>query len=209
MTSDYMTEDQRFASYRPDVLVYRSEPLHEDVVIAGPVDVRLTVSTSGTDSDFVVKLIDVYPGDYPQPSPPPGAPGGVAPAPAPPPVNYVRMGGYQQLVRGEPFRAKFRRSFETPEAMTPNKPETLAFALPDVYHAFRRGHRIMVQVQSSWFPLVDRSPQVFIDIPKATTSDFRKATQRVYRGGASGAGTPGSTITMHVESGAFRTGASR
>jgi putative CocE/NonD family hydrolase len=210
MTSDYMTEDQRFASYRPDVLVYRSEPLQEDVVIAGPVDVTLTVSTSGTDSDFVVKLIDVYPGDYPQPSPPAGAPGGAAPAQTPAlPVNYVRMGGYQQLVRGEPFRAKFRRSFETPEAMTPNKPETLAFALPDVYHAFRRGHRIMVQVQSSWFPLVDRNPQTFIDIPKASASDFRKATQRVYRGGASGAGTPGSTITMHVESGAFRTGASR
>jgi uncharacterized protein len=187
-----MTEDQRFAATRPDVLVYRSEPLDEDLVIAGPVDVKLTVSTSGTDSDFVVKLVDVYPGDYPQP-----ATSGAA-ATTPLPVNYVRMGGYQQLVRGEPFRAKFRRSFETPEAMTPNKPETLAFALPDVYHAFRRGHRIMVQVQSSWFPLVDRNPQVFVDIPKATPAQFQKATQRVYRGGAQG-----STITVHVEAGSL------
>jgi putative CocE/NonD family hydrolase len=181
MTGDYMTEDQRFASYRPDVLVYRTEPLEEDLVIAGPVDVKLTVSTSGTDSDFVVKLIDVYPGDYPQP-----------PSTAAPPVNYVRMGGYQQLVRGEPFRAKFRGGFETPKPLTPNQPETLSFALPDVYHAFRRGHRVMVHVQSSWFPLVDRNPQTFIEIPKATAADFRKATQRVYRGSQ-------STITLHVE----------
>jgi predicted acyl esterase len=110
------------------------------------------------------------------------------------------MGAYQQLVRGEPFRAKFRKGFETPQPMTPNQPETLTFALPDVYHAFRRGHRIMLHVQSSWFPLVDRNPQMFVDIPKATPDQFRKATQRVYRGG-----TAPSAITLHVESGRFAT----
>jgi putative CocE/NonD family hydrolase len=202
MTSDYMTEDQRFASYRPDVLLYTSEPLQEDLIIAGPIDVKIHVSTSGTDSDFVVKLVDVYPGDYPQPAAASGGPGAGAGAQgggaAPLPVNYVRMGGYQQLVRGEPFRAKFRQGFEQPVAMMPNKPETLSFALPDVYHAFRRGHRVMIQVQSSWFPLVDRNPQTFVDIPKATPDLFQKATQRVYRDAA----RP-SAITLHVESGTF------
>jgi predicted acyl esterase len=91
------------------------------------------------------------------------------------------MGGYQQLVRGEPFRGKYRNSFERPEAFTPGKPASINFELPDVYHAFRRGHRVMVQVQSSWFPLVDRNPQKFMEIPKAAASDFQKATQRVYR----------------------------
>ena len=112
MNSDYMTEDQRFASTRPDVLVYRGAVLEEDLTVAGPVKVDLTVSTSGTDSDFVVKLVDVYPGDYPQPDPPRDAEGKVMPTPS----NTVRLGGYQQLVRGEPFRAKFRNGFETPVA---------------------------------------------------------------------------------------------
>jgi hypothetical protein len=171
-TSDYMTEDQRFASQRPDVLVYKTGPLEEDLTIAGPIKVSLNVSTSGTDSDFVVKLIDVYPGDYPTPELPQNQ---LIPA------NAVEMGGYQQLVRGEPFRAKFRNSFEKPEPMTPNQPTAINFEMPDVYHAFRRGHRLMVQIQSSWFPLVDRNPQKFIDIPKARPDDFQKATQRVYR----------------------------
>ncbi|MGE0042770.1 MAG: CocE/NonD family hydrolase [Vicinamibacterales bacterium] len=192
MTSDHDTEDQRFAARRPDVLVYQTEPLDEDLVIAGPLSVHLTASTSGTDSDFVVKLIDVYPGDYPQPP---------APGEQPVPSNYVRMGGYQQLVRGEPFRAKFRHSFETPEAMPPGEPQAIDFEMPDVYHAFRRGHRVMVHVQSSYFPLVDRNPQVFMDIPKARPEDFRKATQRVY---LTGAGQ--SSITMLVTSGAVATG---
>jgi len=198
MTSDYMTEDQRFASYRPDVLVYQSEVLDDDLVIAGPVTVNLTVSTSGTDSDFVIKLVDVYPGDYPQPEP------AVAPgqAPARPPSNEVRMGGYQQLVRGEPFRAKYRHSFEKPEPMPPGEPQTITFDLPDVYHAFRRGHRVMVQIQSSWFPLVDRNPQRFMDIPKAGPSDFQKAIERVYRGA-----TRASSITVRVEAGALPDGA--
>ena len=182
MTGDYMTEDQRFASQRPDVLVYQSEPLDGDLIIAGPIKVTLKASSSGTDSDFVVKLVDVYPNDYPSPAPPQGQR---------PPSNAVKMGGYQQLVRGEPFRAKFRNSFEKPEPLVPNQPVTIEYELPDVYHAFRRGHRIMVQIQSSWFPLVDRNPQKFMEIPKATAADFQKATERVYR--------PGSSITVLVE----------
>jgi putative CocE/NonD family hydrolase len=172
MTSDYMTEDQRFAAQRPDVLVYKTEPLEEDLTIAGPIKASITVSTSGTDSDFVVKLIDVYPGDYPTPATPQGQSV---------PPNAVKMGAYQQLVRGEPFRAKFRKSFEKPEPMTPNQATSIQFELPDVYHSFRRGHRIMVQVQSSWFPIVDRNPQKFLEIPKAKAEDFQRATQRVYR----------------------------
>jgi putative CocE/NonD family hydrolase len=191
MTGDYMTEDQRFAAQRPDVLVYTSPVLDEDLTVAGPIGVKLSVSTSGTDSDFVVKVIDVYPGDYPQPewpAPTPGQP------PIPRPANYVRMGGYEQLVRGEPFRAKFRKSFEKPEAMSPGERTAIDFDLPDVYHVFRRGHRVMVQIQSSWFPLVDRNPQQFIEIPKAKREDFRKATQRVYHG---------TSLTLPVESGAW------
>jgi uncharacterized protein len=185
MTSDYMTEDQRFASQRTDVLVYKTEPLSEDLTIAGPIKVSLTVSTSGTDSDFVVKLIDVYPGDYPTPVPPAGQEL---------PPNAVKMGGYQQLVRGEPFRAKFRNGFEKPEPMTSNKPTVIRFELPDVYHSFRKGHRVMVQVQSSWFPLVDRNPQKFMEIPKARPEDFQKATQRVYR-----SAKQSSSVTVLVE----------
>jgi putative CocE/NonD family hydrolase len=167
---DYMTEDQRFASRRPDVLVYETEPLAADLGAAGPVEVTLHVSTTGTDSDFVVKLIDVYPPDFPQP---PGSSG--------PPAHWVRMGGYQQLVRGEPFRGKFRRGFDSPVPFEPGKPDAITFTMPDVAHTFRRGHRVMVQVQSSWFPHVDRNPQTFVDIPHARPEDFRKATQRVYR----------------------------
>lgn len=186
MTGDYMTEDQRFAARRPDVLVYASPTLEGDLAVAGPIGVDLTVSTTGTDSDFVVKLIDVYPGDYPQPETAPPPPG------QRPPSNIVRMGGYQQLVRGEPFRAKFRQGFETPVPMKPGEPTRISFELPDVYHVFRRGHRVMVQIQSSWFPLVDRNPQQFMEIPKAKRSDFLKATQRVFHG---------STLTLPVEDG--------
>jgi uncharacterized protein len=171
MPGDYMSEDQRFASRRPDVLAYETEPLDHDVVIAGPVVPSLRVSTSGTDSDFDVKLVDVYPNDYPNPDPNSRA---------------VPMGGYQQLVRGEPFRGKFRNSLEKPDPFTPGRIEKIEFAMPDVFHVFRRGHRIMVQIQSSWFPLTDRNPQKFVDIPKAKASDFEKAVERVYRGGADG-----------------------
>ena len=195
MTSDYITEDQRFASERPDVLTYETEPLDDDLIIAGPIKVSLNVSTTGTDSDFVVKLVDVYPGTYPQPATTPGQT---------PPPNLVRMGGYQQLVRGEPFRGKFREGFERPLAFTPGKPAAINFQMPDVYHAFRRGHRIMIQVQSSWFPLVDRNPQRFMEIPKATAADFQKATERVYRSRALS-----SSVTLSVEGGAIPRLASR
>jgi putative CocE/NonD family hydrolase len=179
--NSYMTEDQRFAAMRPDVLVYKTEPLDHDVTVFGPISVDLKVSTSGTDSDFVVKIIDVYPGDYPNyDAPAPAAAG------APVPAAIVPMGGYQQLIRGEPFRGKFRKSFEKPVPFEPGKPDHITFKLPDVAHTFREGHRIMVQIQSSWFPLTDRNPQKFMDIAKALSTDFVKATQHVYFGGVDG-----------------------
>jgi uncharacterized protein len=170
----YMVDDQRFASRRPDVLVYETEPLQEDVTIAGPISPKLKVSSSGTDSDFVVKLIDVYPENYPDPQAENQGKRvlGVAP---------LRMGGYQQLLRGEPMRAKFRNSWEKPEPLIPGKMTEVDFTMPDLFHTFRRGHRIMVQVQSSWFPLTDRNPQTFADIPYAKPEDFKKATQQVFR----------------------------
>lgn len=164
----YIVGDQRFASKRPDVLVYQSDVLTEDVSILGPLSPRLFVSTTGTDSDFVVKLIDVYPNDYP---------------PLEDNPSRVPMGGYQQLVKGEPIRAKFRNSLETPQAMTPGQITELNYDTPDISHVFRRGHRIMVQIQSSWFPLIDRNPQTFVKIPKAKETDFQSAEQRIYRGG--------------------------
>jgi putative CocE/NonD family hydrolase len=164
----YMDADQRFAAKRPDVLVYQTDPLEEDVTVAGSVSPKLWVSSSGTDSDFDVKLIDVYPMDYPDPDPNP---------------KEVHMGGYEQMVRGEPFRAKFRNSFEKPEPLEPNRPTAINFDLPSINHTFRRGPRIMVQIQSTWFPLVDRNPQKFVNIPDAKPEDFQKATERVYHGG--------------------------
>ena len=183
---EYMVSDQRFDDSRTDVLTYETPVLEEDVTVAGPVSPRLFVSTSGTDSDFDVKLIDVYPADYPgrKPAREPGE--RKADADVGPPKFTV--GDYQQLVRGEPFRGKFRHSFEKPEPFTPGKVEEVDFTMPDVNHTFRRGHRIMVQVQSSWFPLTDRNPQTFVKIPEAQPTDFVKATERVYRrpGQASG-----------------------
>jgi uncharacterized protein len=177
---EYMLSDQRFADGRTDVVVYETPALQQDVTIAGPISPRLFVSTSGTDSDWDVKLIDVYPPDFPdskQDAPRPedrDKPRKDVGAPA------FTMGGYQQLVRGEPFRGKFRHSFEKPEPFTPGKVEEVNFTIQDVNHTFRRGHRIMVQVQSSWFPLTDRNPQTFVNIPEAKPSDFVKATERVY-----------------------------
>jgi putative CocE/NonD family hydrolase len=176
MTIEYMVDDQRFAARRPDVLVYQTGPLEEDMTIAGPIAVRLSVSTTGTDSDWVVKLIDVYPDDYPIQE---GEWTRRVPWEEPP--TRSKMGGYQQLVRGEPFRGRFRKSFERPEPFVPGRVETVEFTMPDAFHAFRRGHRIMVQVQSSWFPLVNLNPQTFVRIDEATAADFRKATQRVWR----------------------------
>ncbi len=170
----YMVDDQRFASYRPDVLVYESDPLQEDVTIAGPISPKLKVASSSTDSDFDVKLIDVYPENYPDTTD--GASTGKRVLDAPP----LHMGGYQQLLRGEPFRAKFRNSWEKPEALVPEKLTDINYTMPDLFHTFRRGHRIMVQVQSSWFPLTDRNPQIFTDIPTASPDQFTKATEQVF-----------------------------
>ncbi len=173
---EYMVGDQRFAATRTDVLVYQTEVLEEDVTVAGQLSPRLFVSTSGTDSDFVVKLIDVYPPEFPEAD---------ATSPSTPPKDAQSprfvMAGYQQLVRGEPMRGKFRNSFLTPVPFVPGKVEALNFNMPDINHTFRRGHRIMVQVQSSWFPLTDLNPQSFVRIPEAKPEDFVKATQRVYR----------------------------
>lgn len=176
MTREHMVEDQRFASTRTDVLVYQSDVLAEDVTAAGPVSPDLYVSTTGTDSDWVVKLIDVYPDDMPDNDPNPAG---------------VKMGGFQQLVRGEAFRGKYRKSYEKPEPFVPDEVTRIQFTMPDICHDFRRGHRIMVQVQSSWFPLVDRNPQKFVDIYQARAEDFQKATQRVYR-------SPGSASSVKV-----------
>ena len=170
----YMVDDQRFASYRPDVLTYETEPLLEDVTIAGPISPKLKIASSGTDSDFDVKLIDVYPDDAPNPDD--SMNGNKRISDAPP----LQAGGYEQLLRGEPFRAKFRNGWEKPEALTPGKEADLTFVMPDLFHTFRRGHRIMVQVQSSWFPLTDRNPQTFTDIPFAKPEEFQKATEEVF-----------------------------
>ena len=174
----YPVHDQRFAASRPDVLVYETEPLEEDLTFAGPLKATLHVSTTGTDADWVVKLIDVYAGDSPDPNPNPA---------------HVAMGGYQQLVRGDVFRGKFRNSFEKPEPFKPGEVTKVEFSIPDIFHTFRRGHRVMVQVQSSWFPLVDRNPQTFVNIPTAKPEDFKKATHRVYRGGGTA-----SSLTVQV-----------
>ncbi len=162
-TREYMTDDQRFAARRPDVLVYQTDILTEDITLAGPLVADLTLSISGTDADFVVKLIDVFPDDF----------------------NYNNnssylMNGYQMLVRGEVLRGKYRNSLEKPEAFVPNKATKVKYTLPDIAHTFKKGHRMMVQIQSSWFPLVDRNPQQFMNIYEAKDSDFKKATIRIF-----------------------------
>ena len=151
MPIEYMTADQRFATSRADVLTYRTAPLEAELAVAGPIRVHLNVSTTGTDADWVVKVIDEDPAS-----------------------------GYQQLVRGEVMRGKFRNSLEWPEPFIPGQPTTVAWALNDVFHAFRKNHRLTIQVQSSWFPLMDRNPQVFTDIYSAKARDFRRARHRIY-----------------------------
>jgi len=169
MPREYMTADQRFAARRPDVLVYQTGPLPGDVTVLGPVSPVLHVATTGTDADFIVKLIDVFPDD----------------APRNPADSLFVVPGYQQLVRGEPFRGRFRRSFEQPVAFEPDRPDSIRFTMPDINHTFRRGHRIMVQVQSTWFPFTDRNPQTFVpNIFEAPDSAYRSATMRVYRSAA-------------------------
>jgi putative CocE/NonD family hydrolase len=157
MDKEYMVADQRFAGRRTDVLAFSTEVLKSDLNVAGSIEVELTVATTGADADWIVKVIDVYPDDLPE------------------------LGGYQQLVRGDVFRGKFRNSFEKPEPFKPGEPTVVKFSLPDICHSFRTGHKLMVQVQSTWFPLVDRNPQTFVDINRAKAEDFKKAAHRVYR----------------------------
>lgn len=168
-TREYMTDDQRFAARRPDVLVFETGELNNDITLAGPVIADFKVSISTTDADFVVKLIDVFPEAFNYDSTF-GKGRGVAYA----------MGGYEMLVRGEIMRGRYRNSFEKPEAFIPSQVTTVKYTLPDVAHTFKKGHRIMIQVQSSWFPLADRNPQKFVDIYHADDSDFQKATIRIY-----------------------------
>jgi len=169
MGHTFMVEDQRFASTRPDVLVYETDVLTEDVTIAGPVFPHLYASTTGTDCDWIVKLIDVFPGDSPNPVPNP---------------RRLRMGHFQMLVGADVMRSKFRNSLEHPEPMIPAKVTEIEFDIPDKHHRFKKGHRIMVQLQSTWFPLVDRNPGSFMNIYVATDSDFTKTVQRLYRSGS-------------------------
>ena len=171
-----MTDDQRFASRRPDVLTFETYPLEEDLTLAGAVTANLKVSITGTDADFVVKVIDVFPDDFKYP-------GSVQNTSRNAGGSYP-MDGYQMLVRGEIMRGKFRNSFETPTAFKPGKIETVKFDLPDIAHTFKKGHRLMIQIQSSWFPLADRNPQQFMNIYEATEADFKKATIRIYHDAA-------------------------
>ncbi|MBO9203135.1 MULTISPECIES: CocE/NonD family hydrolase [Niastella] len=184
-TRDYMTDDQRFASRRTDVLTFQTEILNNDLTLAGTVVADLLTSISTTDADFVVKVIDVFPDDFKYTG------------------NYVNqsrdaggphpMGGYQMLVRGEIMRGRFRKSFTIPEAFKPNKVEQVKFELPDVAHTFKKGHRLMIQIQSSWFPLVDRNPQKFVNIYECNDSDFQKAAIKIYHDG-----TNSSNIVLPV-----------
>ncbi len=184
---DFMTEDQRFVAGRPDVLVYQTEPLTEDITVAGDIKPYLFISSSGTDSDFIVKLIDVFPDDYNFPETGGKLPNG-QPERIKPPENSAwsvfQPMGYQMLLRGEPMPARFRNSFEKPEPLKPNEATKLEYTMPGVAHTFKKGHRIMVQIQSTWFPLVARNPQKYMENYKlATIADFQRATQRVYFGG--------------------------
>lgn len=165
---DYMIEDQRFAAFRPDVLVYQTDELKEDVTISGAIAAHLFVSTTGTDADFVVKLIDVYPDTTSN---------------RPETPTHIKLSGFQQLVRGDVIRAKFRNSLTHPEPLEPGKITNVNFELQDAAHTFKKGHKIMVQVQSSWFPLTDRNPNQFMDIYQAKQSDYLKATHRIYTDG--------------------------
>ena len=158
---EYMVDDQRFASTRPDVMVYQTDILTEDMTITGPIINHLFVSSTGTDADYVVKLIDVFPEDTPK-------------------YNGKLMAGYQNLIRAEIMRGKYRNSFEKPEAMVPNLKTNVTYSMPDVGHTFKKGHRIMIQVQNTWFPLADRNPQQFMNVYEATAKDFLKQTQRIY-----------------------------
>lgn len=167
---EYLAEDQRFAEQRPDVISFTGDELKKPLTVAGPVEVELYVSISTTDADFVVKLIDVYPYDYQYPEK----------ALEYVPVKNYPTGGYEQLVRGDVIRGKYRNSLEKPEPFTPGEVTLVKFTLPDVSHTFLPGHRLQVQVQSSWFPLVDRNPQTFTNIYLASEADFQPSRISVW-----------------------------
>jgi uncharacterized protein len=169
-TREYMTDDQRFASRRTDVLTFSSDILTDDITLGGPLVADLMVSISTTDADFVVKLIDIFPDDFKYDEAVFGKGNG---------KDYP-MSGYQMLVRGEIMRGKFRNSFEKPEPFVPGKITEVKYTLPDIAHTFKKGHKIMIQVQSSWFPIADRNPQTFTDIYHCNDSDFQKSTIRIY-----------------------------
>lgn len=177
-TREYMTDDQRFAARRPDVLVFETDTLTADITVGGRLIADLKVSLTGTDADFIVKLIDVFPDNFEYPRAPNAsteAPSRTIPAGA----SYL-MNGYEMLVRGDVMRGRFRNSFEKPEAFVPGQVTEVKYTMPDIAHTFKKGHRIMVQVQSSWFPLVDRNPQTFVNIYTAKESDFKKETIKVF-----------------------------
>jgi len=169
-TREYMAADQRFAHRRSDVVTFQTDVLNEPLTLAGELLAELMVSISTTDADFVVKLIDVFPNDVAN------AAGGADTVYA----NQLEMNGYEMLVRGEVMRGKFRNSFENPEPFVPNKITKVRFALPDVAHTFQKGHRMMVQIQSSWFPLVDLNPQKFVNIYSATAGDFQPCAVKIF-----------------------------
>lgn len=171
-TIAYMTDDQRFANRRTDVLSFQTDVLTDDVTLAGTVIADLLTSISTTDADFVVKIIDVFPSDFNYP--------GAAQAAGRLGGGSYPMGDYQMLVRGEIMRGRFRNSFEKPEAFKPNAVEKVKFELPDVAHTFKKGHRIMIQIQSSWFPLVDRNPQQFVNIYEAEPKDYIKSKIQIW-----------------------------
>ncbi len=163
MNQDYMVEDQRFASRRPDVLTYQTDVLEKDLTLVGNLLAALNVSTTGTDADFIVKLIDVYPDDAGKTD------------------KGVALGGFQQMLRSDAFRGRYRQDISKPVPFKPGQVEPVNLELIDVLHTFKKGHRVMVQVQSTWFPLIDRNPQTFVpNIFQANESDFIKATHRVY-----------------------------
>jgi uncharacterized protein len=157
----WLVQDQRFVDERPDVLAWQTDDLEEDLTVAGRVTAKLFASTTGSDSDWVVKLIDVYPQSYPQ---------------------DWKLSGYELMIADEIFRGRFRNSYEKPEPIPPNAVTPYTIDLHTANHVFKKSHRIMVQVQSTWFPLYDRNPQKFVpNIFEAKESDFQKATQRIYR----------------------------
>ena len=170
-TLEYMVDDQRFATSRPDVITFMTPVLEDSLTLAGPIEVNLQTAISGTDADFMVKVIDVFPENFKYPEEA---------------TDYLQnpkypMSGYQLMVRGELFRGRYRESFEHPKAFEPGQVTPVSYVLPDVAHTFLPGHRLMIQIQSSWFPIIDRNPQKFINTYTCTEEDFEmRQNIRIY-----------------------------